>query len=289
MIPDRGVRLSDEMETPLVRHQVENHDNSEQYNALYNVKLDKFEGPLDLLLYLIRKNELDIYDISISIITGQYLEYLKLMKELNLEVAGEFLVMASTLIQIKSSMLLPAREEDHSGEEEEEDPRAELVRRLLEYSRYKEAALLLSERKLLGRELFARSFPAPELQTVEKSDEPLEVELFELIEAFRAILAKAPRESFHEVSAESISIAERINEILSLLQEKELILFDELVENSLDRDYIVATFLAVLELCKLKMVRVRQQTQYGALRIIPAVVEPVEEPRSEGGGDDVAT
>lgn len=273
----------------MVRHQVENHDNSEQYNALYNVKLDKFEGPLDLLLYLIRKNELDIYDISISIITGQYLEYLKLMKELNLEVAGEFLVMASTLIQIKSSMLLPAREEDHSGEEEEEDPRAELVRRLLEYSRYKEAALLLSERKLLGRELFARSFPAPELQTVEKSDEPLEVELFELIEAFRAILAKAPRESFHEVSAESISIAERINEILSLLQEKELILFDELFENSLDRDYIVATFLAVLELCKLKMIRVRQQTQYGVLRIMPAVVEPVEEPRSEGGGDDVAT
>jgi segregation and condensation protein A len=268
---------------------VENHDNSEQYNALYNVKLDKFEGPLDLLLYLIRKNELDIYDISISIITGQYLEYLKLMKELNLEVAGEFLVMASTLIQIKSSMLLPTREEDHSGEEEEEDPRAELVRRLLEYSRYKEAALLLSERKLLGRELFARSFPAPELQTVEKSDEPLEVELFELIEAFRAILAKAPRESFHEVSAESISIAERINEILSLLQEKELILFDELFENSLDRDYIVATFLAVLELCKLKMIRVRQQTQYGVLRIMPAVVEPVEEPRSEGGGDDVAT
>lgn len=255
--------------------------------SLYNVKLDKFEGPLDLLLYLIRKNELDIYDIPISIITGQYLEYLKIMKELNLEVAGEFLVMASTLIQIKSGMLLPAREEDNPGEEEEEDPRAELIRRLLEYSRYKEAATLLNERKLLGRELFARTFEAPELQVVEKSDEPLEVELFELIEAFRTILAKAPRESFHEVSAESISIAERINEILSLLQEKDLILFEDLFENSLDRDYIVATFLAVLELCKLKMIRVRQQCQYGTLRIMPAVLEPAGERLTEGGGDDV--
>ncbi|MRR57406.1 MAG: segregation/condensation protein A [Deltaproteobacteria bacterium] len=256
--------------------------------SLYNVKLDKFEGPLDLLLYLIRKNELDIYDIPISIITRQYLEYLKLMKELNLEVAGDFLVMASTLIQIKSSTLLPSREDD-PAEEEAEDPRAELIRRLVEYSRYKEAASLLNERKLLGRELFARTFPAPELQVVESTDDPLELELFELIEAFRNILAKAPRESFHEVSAESISIAERINEILSLLQEKELIVFEELFENGLDREYIVATFLAILELCKLKLIRVRQQAQYATLWIMPAVVESPDARLTEENGDGVTT
>lgn len=272
-----------------MEEQVIKFDNPAHYHDIYNVKLDKFEGPLDLLLYLIRKNELDIYDIPISIITRQYLEYLKLMKELNLEVAGEFLVMASTLIQIKSNMLLPAREEDLSGEETEVDPRAELIRRLLEYSRYKEAASLLNERNLLGRELFARTFQSPELQVVEKVDEPLEVELFELIEAFRTILAKAPRESFHEVSAESISIAERINEILSLLQEKEVIRFEELFDNILDRDYIVATFLAVLELCKLKLIRVRQQTQYGTLRIMPAVVETAEESQGDANGDNATT
>lgn len=278
-----------QMDDLLSTYKVESVENSGQCDALYNVKLDKFEGPLDLLLYLIRKNELDIYDIPISIITRQYLEYLKLMKELNLEVAGEFLVMASTLIQIKSSMLLPAREEDGPGEEEEDDPRAELIRRLLEYSRYKEAATLLSERNLLGRELFARTFQAQETQVVEKIDEPLEVELFELIEAFRAILARAPRESFHEVSAESISIAERINEILSLLQERDLIQFHELFENSLDRDYIVATFLAVLELCKLKLIRVRQSSQFGTLRIVPAVTESAEGSLTEGNGDNVTT
>lgn len=241
----------------------------------YNVKLDKFEGPLDLLLYLIRKNELDISDIPISIITRQYLEYLKLMKDLNLEVAGEFLVMASTLIQIKSSMLLPARDEENLGEEEV-DPRAELIRRLVEYSRYKEAAAQLNERKLLGRDLFARAYPLPEPEFTERCDEQLELDLFGLIEAFRAVIARAPRESFHEVSAESISIAERINEILSLLQERETIVFDKLFENSIDREYIVATFLAILELCKLRLIRVHQQSQCGTIWIMPAVADEGE-------------
>ncbi|MDD2336284.1 MAG: segregation/condensation protein A [Geobacteraceae bacterium] len=248
------------------------NNKSVSYDFSYKVKLEKFEGPLDLLLYLIKKSELDIYDIPIAIITKQYLEYIKLLKDLNLEIAGDFLVMASTLIQIKSSMLLPSRHEDNP-DEEGEDPRAELIRRLVEYSRYKEAALRLNEQKLLGRELFARSFPSEELQSDEVPAEPLELDLFALIEAFKGILAKAPQESFHEVCAESISIAERINEILSLLQEKEFIAFAELFENSRDRDYIVATFLAILELCKLKLIRIRQQEQYGEIWIKPAVVE----------------
>jgi segregation and condensation protein A len=253
--------------------------------SLYNVKLEMFEGPLDLLLYLIKKNELDIYDIPIAIITKQYLEYIKLMKELSLDIAGDFLVMASTLIQIKSSMLLPSRE-DETAEQEEEDPRAELIRRLVEYSRYKEAALLLNERSLLGRELFARTFPSPDLHVTEVVVEAPEIELFELIEAFRIILAKAPRETFHEVSAQSISIAERINEILSLIQVKELIAFEELFENSLDRDYLVTTFLALLELCKLKVIRVQQLTPHGPIRIRPAVNEMWNAPERGEGSDN---
>jgi segregation and condensation protein A len=255
--------------------------------SLYNVKLEMFEGPLDLLLYLIKKNELDIYDIPIAIITKQYLEYMKLMKELSLDIAGDFLVMASTLIQIKSSMLLPSRE-DEAAEQEEEDPRAELIRRLVEYSRYKEAALLLNERSLLGRELFARTFPAPDLHVMEPEVETPEVELFELIEAFRIILAKAPRETFHEVSAQSISIAERINEILSLIQVKEMIAFEELFENSFDRDYLVTTFLALLELCKLKIIRIQQPTLHGSIWIRPAVND-MQSAQEEGEGCELTT
>jgi segregation and condensation protein A len=255
--------------------------------SLYSVKLEMFEGPLDLLLYLIKKNELDIYDIPIAIITKQYLEYMKLMKELSLDIAGDFLVMASTLIQIKSSMLLPARE-DEAAEQEVEDPRAELIRRLVEYSRYKEAALLLNERSLLGRELFARTFPAPDLHIMEPEVETPEVELFELIEAFRIILAKAPRETFHEVSAQSISIAERINEILSLIQVKEIIAFEELFEDSYDRDYLVTTFLALLELCKLKVIRVQQPALHGPIWIRPAVNDMLCS-REEGEGSELTT
>ena len=270
------------METDLA---ADSNDKSDTYNSSYKVNLEKFQGPLDLLLYLIKKSELDIYDIPIAIITKQYLEYIKLLKDLNLEIAGDFLVMASTLIQIKSSMLLPARYEENP-DEEGEDPRAELIRRLVEYSRYKEAALRLNDQKLLGRELFARSFASKELQSDMMSTEPLELDLFALIEAFRGILVKTPHESFHEVSAESISIAERINEILSLLQEKELLDFAELFENCKDRDYLVATFLAILELCKLRLIRVRQQEQYGAIWIRPAVIEATDS-REQEDKDDI--
>jgi segregation and condensation protein A len=264
-----------------------NNDESTSYDSSYKVNLDKFQGPLDLLLYLIKKNELDIYDIPIALITRQYLEYIKVLKDLNLEIAGDFLVMASTLIQIKSSMLLPSRNEDNP-DEEVVDPRAELIRRLVEYSRYKEAALMLNEQKLLGRELFARSTISEELISDEAQTEPLELDLFALIEAFRGILAKAPHESFHEVCAESISIAERINEILSLLQENEFIAFIDLFENSRDRDYIVATFLAILELCKLKMIRVCQQEQYGDIWIWPAVLEDTDNCDQENIDDSLS-
>lgn len=266
---------------------VNTDDKSGACDSLYKVRLDAFEGPLDLLLYLIKKNELDIYDIPVAIITKQYLEYIKMMKDLNLEIAGDFLVMASTLIQIKSSLLLPSPFSE-DPEEEGEDPRAELIRRLIEYSKYKEASLQLGEQKLLGKDYFARTFEPEELHPEEQSEEPLELDLFALIEAFRNILAKAPREVFHEVCAESISIAERINEILSMLQEKDLLEFIELFPDNRDRDYLVATFLAILELCKLKLIRIRQQEHYGTIWIMPAVVEAADSMKHEGTDDNLS-
>lgn len=238
----------------------------------YHVRLDKFDGPLDLLLHLIKKNELDICDIPIAEITRQYLEYIRLMKDLNLDVAGDFLLMASTLLQIKSAMLLPRDEGE--PEEEEPDPRAELIRRLMEYQRYKEAGLLMGARALLGREVFTRSLPEAELLAGEQQEGPLELELFDLIEAFRSLLARMPKETFHEVAAaDSLSISDSINEILALLQERDMVAFDELVRDDFTRQRVIVTFLALLELCRLRMIRIFQNSPQGGIHLVPAVVE----------------
>jgi segregation and condensation protein A len=240
--------------------------------SLYSVKLESFEGPLDLLLHLIRKNELNIYDIPIADITRQYLEYIRLMEELNLEVAGEFLVMASTLLHIKSRMLLPTVT-DEEGNEEEEDPRAELVRRLLEYQRYKAASLLLRERDLLGRDTFARKFDPPDLVELAPEDGPLELELFQLIDAFRQLLAKLPEAAIHQVAADSMSIADRITQVLAIIVQRKTALFDELFEERFDREFLVVTFLAILELCKLRMINIIQDERYGSILLTPAVTD----------------
>ncbi|HTG81567.1 MAG TPA: segregation/condensation protein A [Geobacteraceae bacterium] len=240
--------------------------------SAYTVKTESFEGPLDLLLFLIKKNEVDIYNIPIAAITRQYLEYLELMKELNLDIAGEFLVMASTLIQIKSRMLLPVQEEEEA-EEAEEDPRAELVKRLLEYQRYREAAERLSECELLGREVFARKFVAPELGELKPVEASLEVELFELIEAFRALLATVPQASFHEVGAEGMTVADRINEVLDTIRGKDAVPFERLFTALLTRDYVIVTFLAILELCKLRMVKLLQANTFGVIWVAPTLLE----------------
>ena len=240
------------------------------FNEQYSVHLDKFEGPMDLLLHLIKKNELDIYDIPIAVITRQYLEYIKLMKHLNLEVAGDFLVMAATLLQIKSRQLLPQIEEE-ATEEEELDPRAELVRRLLEYQQYKEAGVI-GARALLGREVFVRVAPEEALVAAMNVEAPLEVTLFELVDAFRILLGRIPVEHFHDVAAaETFSIADCINEILSLLQERETVQFDELVRDEFTRERVIVTFLALLELCRLKLIRIFQGSDHGSIWFIPAV------------------
>ncbi len=240
----------------------------------YEIKLDIFEGPLDLLLYLIRKNEIDITNIPIALITAQYLEYLEMMRSLNLDLAGEYLLLAATLVHIKSKMLLPPVEGELE-EEEGEDPRAELVQQLLEYQAFKEAALSLDRRPLLDRDLFTRGAPEEAL-SAEEGGEPealIEVGVFELVAAFRRIVAGLERPEEMEIDAEKISLADRINEILVRLEEEKQLTFEELIGERRERRRIIYTFLAILELMKLRMVRAYQSGPFGAIRIFPAVEE----------------
>ncbi|RME33807.1 MAG: segregation/condensation protein A [Deltaproteobacteria bacterium] len=232
-----------------------------------DIKLENFEGPLDLLLHLIRSNEMDIWDIQITRICEQYLAILDAMQSLNLDIAGEFLVMASTLLHIKSRLLLP-QSEFEEGEEEEEDPRAELVRRLLEYQKYRAAALELDDREILGRDVYARKFTSPELADVDDEDY-FEVSLFDLVEALQDILARAPKEAVHEIGFESVSIADRINHILDRLCGRESLSFTELFAERPARRDVVATFLAMLELVRLRTIRLMQADRCGDIWIFP--------------------
>ena len=232
----------------------------------YTVRLEMFEGPLDLLLHLIHKNELDITNIPIALITEQYLEYLKLMKVLNLDIAGEYLLMASTLLHIKSKILLPTSSEEE--EEEGEDPRAELIRKLLEYQTYKNAAAELERKPLLDRDVFIRLALMENPES--REEERMEVSLFELLDAFRQVLERARPEVFHEVMLERISVEEKVQEILSLLQrEKRSIAFHLLFPEQASRRLIIVTFLAILELVKTKLVRIFQPAPFETIRISP--------------------
>lgn len=232
----------------------------------YTVRLEMFEGPLDLLLHLINKNELDITNIPIALITEQYLEYLKLMRVLNLDVAGEYLLMASTLLHIKSKILLPASPEKE--DEEGEDPRAELVRRLLEYQTYKKAAAELERRPMLDRDVFVRLIP--EDTEAKEEEEAIEVSLVELLEAFRQVLERIKPEVFHEVILEHITVEAKIQEILSLLQkEKRSMAFHLLFQEDASRKMVVITFLAILELVKTRLIRLFQSAPFETIRVSP--------------------
>ena len=246
------------------------HTEPEQLELPLKVRLETFEGPLDLLLYLIKKNEIDIYDIPISVITQQYLEYLEMMKNLNLDVAGEFLLMAATLLHIKSKMLLPATEEEE-GEKEEEDPRAELVRRLLEYQRFKEAAQQLVKGPLLDREVFVRSFFGESLAGKEEEEVSGEVTLFDLLEVMKKVLEGLPAEDFQEISVEQLNIKDKILQIMERLWESESLAFTELYTASTSRKEIIVTFLALLELLRLRMIRVYQGETFGTIRVFSPV------------------
>lgn len=244
-------------------------DNEQTLN--YAIKLDIFEGPLDLLLYLIKKNEVDIYNIPIALVTEQYLQYLKIIKELNLDMAGEYLVMASTLIHIKSKMLLPPPEEPE--EDEEEDPRAELVRQLLEHQRFKEAALSLKERPLLERDVFTRAAHLPEeIEKITVDEEELtEVSVFELIEAFHRVISQLDKKELLEIDLEKLSLTDIINEVMDQLNVTKSATFEDLLKGKRDRRRIIYTFLAILELIKLRMIKAYQTAVFGVIRIFPAV------------------
>lgn len=235
----------------------------------YAIHLENFEGPLDLLLHLIKKNEMDLHDIPMAEITAQYLTILDAMKTLNLDVAGEFLLMAATLLHIKSKLLLPKIVEEEL-EEEEEDPRAELVRRLLEYQKYKAVSQTLESHPQLGRDIFTRAAPEPEvLEDAEAGF--VAVGLFDLLAALQEVLKESPEQQTHEINMEQLSVTDRINAILSCLQGKESVAFVDLFADGLKRSEVIVTFLALLELVKLRMVRFMQNTHHGSIWLFPSV------------------
>ncbi|HUI27120.1 MAG TPA: segregation/condensation protein A [Candidatus Kryptonia bacterium] len=236
----------------------------------YRVRLEVFEGPLDLLLHLIKREEVEIVDIPIATITDQYLAYLDLMHELSLDVAGEFLVMAATLTLIKSRMLLPQAEGD-GDDEEEADPRADLVRQLLEYQRFREAAQQLGERPLLNREVFARE-PAWDEAPADSDGVPqIRASMWDLLEAFQAVLKRARPTDVHEVIAERVSLRDRVQSLLRTLSVAKTIEFESLFDEDATRLEIIVTFLAVLELCRMQAIRAMQDQHFDRIVITLAV------------------
>ena len=219
----------------------------------YEVKLEIFQGPLDLLLHLIRKNEVDIFDIPIATIADQYLEYLDMMKAMNINVAGDFLVMASTLLHIKSRLLLP-----HLGEDEEEDPRVEITRPLLEYLRLKEMAGELLERELLDRDVFTRRLSPDYTDQLEGEEPLLDVNLFQLMDAFKRILDERIPGVPLRVEFEKWSLKDKTTYILERLKNEKSLYFRDLFSEDRTISEFIVTFLALLELVNVGMIRVFQ-------------------------------
>ena len=228
----------------------------------YKVKLDVFSGPLELLLHLIKIQEIDIYDIPVFQITEQYLEYLKIMQELDLDVAGEFLVMAATLMHIKSRMLLP--KELSPEEEETGDPREELFRALIEYKRYKQASIHLAELATQRQEIFDRGRP---LLAEEEDQNLVEADLFGLITAFRKVLDGIGEESFREIKRSTVTVKDKIKVLEDLFKERKELLFQELFEDVCSRVEAVVSFLAILELIKQGVILVRQKSIFGEIKL----------------------
>jgi len=231
------------------------------------IKLQSFEGPLDLLVHLIKKNQMNVYDIQISVITKQYLEYLNLFQELNLDLASDFLVMAATLIHIKSKLLLPRPETAAGDPGDEEDPRDTLVRRLLEHQKFKAAAELLHEKEMLRSAQWGR--PESRIEEIAGDDyEPeFEVDLFSLLSAFKQVLERARERPPVVLPAEQISIELRIDQLLERLSETEACGFEDLFDDVASRGEMIVTFLAMLEMIRLKLIRVFQSGGSGAIRI----------------------
>ena len=232
----------------------------------YKVKLEVFEGPLDLLLYLIKRDEIDIYEISIERITRQYLEYLQAFKELKIDIAGEFVVMAANLIYLKSRSLLPLDQQPPEEDADEDDPRWDLIRQLIEYKKFKEAAAQLHDRALEQERIFIRDGGSAPV-----SDAPLplhEVGIFQLIHAFQEVIKRVEaREDLREIFGERFSVSEKIEKILECVANGASVRFSELFGQIVSRVEIVVTFLALLELIRLNQVRALQQKMFDEIEI----------------------
>lgn len=234
---------------------------------MYTIKLQEFEGPLDLLLFFIRRDELDIYDIPISRITKEFLDYIHYMEALDLEVAGEFLVMTADLMQIKVKMLLPPE----PGEEEEQDPRANLVKRLVEYKRFKEAAVGMTALEEAQRKIYYRScYDAdPRVTTEEEEDESLrDVSLFDLISSFKFAIERMPKKFVHEIVRLNVTLEEQIDYVLNFFSRRSETTFHELVKDMAEKIRVVVTFMALLELIRSQRIVVRQAEQFGEISIM---------------------
>ena len=250
------------------------------------IRLASFDGPLDLLVHLIKKHQVNVYDIPIALITQQYLEYLSLMQELNLDLASEFLVMAATLIHIKSRTLLPRHDPAQDDVGEDEDPRDALVRRLLEHQKFKAAAGLLHDRETLRSAQWTRPDSRVEALVGEDYEPELEVDLFSLLSAFRLVLQRARERPPIPLPPEQMSIEARIDQLLDRLSVTEACGFGDLFEDAASRADMIVTFLALLEMIRLKLIRVFQAGQLGAIRIYKRVrpqdaPHPIHDPEDE--------
>jgi len=237
----------------------------------YKVKLEIFEGPLDLLLYLIKRDELDIYEISLERITRQYLEYLQAFKELNIDVAGEFVVMAANLIYLKSRSLLPVDQQPPEEDAEEDDPRWDLIRQLIEYKKFKEAAAQLQVRQLEQEGVFIRQGGG--IDSIVNGPLPLgEVGIFQLINAFQTVIKRVEaRENLREIFGEHFTVSDKIDWILRRVGDGVPLRFSELFATMASRVEIVVTFLALLELIRLRQVRATQPDPFAEIEIAAAV------------------
>lgn len=235
----------------------------------YEVRLDVFNGPLDLLLYLIKKNEIDIYDIPITVITAQYIEHLEKLKSLNLDLAGEYLILAATLIHIKSRMLLP--HDVVPEEESSEDPRAELVAQLIEYQVFKEKSLELDRLPRLDRDVFKREFDPHDDHLGAADIDSLEVDLFDLLDAFRKIAATWDGIDKMQINREKISLTDKMNDILSHLLERDGLTMEEILVTGGSRRQLLYTFLALLELAKMRLIKLYQGDSFGRIRIFSSI------------------
>lgn len=291
--------MPDVLETPLsqvepqvqdgtLSQNIENASEAPDSINSFHFKLPVFEGPLDLLLHLIKDHKVDIYDIPIIQITQQYMKYIELMQELDLEIAGEFLVMAATLVHIKSRMLLPPDEE--LAEEPLEDPRAELVQRLLEYQAFKDSSQHLRKREDIWKYVFRRSMPDKESLEFEPEPVLFEANVFDLISAFNKLLEKAPEQAL-EITREKLTVADKINYIIECVENEDGVRFEDLFGSGYTRITLIVTFLALLEVVRLGLVKIYQESAFGQIWVLNQEQEQVEvsEIKEDGDSPEAAT